>query len=99
MVGVNAGCVVEFMSMADEFPGKPTWKLHHKFQQVISTCADVKFLELVINSKWYTLLWWGMIILYGEENNKLGVKIDWFSIKSPSGRMSKFLAATSRSYS
>ena len=55
MVGIDAGCVVEFMSMADEFPGKPTWKLHHKFQQVISTCADVKFLELVINSKWYTL--------------------------------------------
>ena len=55
MVGIDAGCVVEFMSMADEFPRKPTWKLHHKFQQDISTCADVKFLELVINSKWYTL--------------------------------------------
>ena len=98
MVDIDARCVVEFMSIADEFLGKPTWKLHYKFQQNISTCADVKFLELVINSKWYTLLWWGMIILYGEENNKLGVKIDWFSIKSPSGRMSKFLAATSRSY-
>ncbi|KAH9753666.1 Receptor-like protein 13 [Citrus sinensis] len=68
---IASGCVVEFMLMADKLPGRPTWKLHHKFQQDISTCADVKFLELVINSKWYTLLWWGMIILYGEENNKL----------------------------
>ncbi|KAK9232475.1 hypothetical protein WN943_022721 [Citrus x changshan-huyou] len=46
---IASGCVVEFMSMADKFPGKPTWKLHHKFQQDISTCADVKFLELKLH--------------------------------------------------
>lgn len=55
MVGIDVGCVVEFMSMADELLGRPTWKLHHKFQHDISACADVKFLELIINSKWYTL--------------------------------------------
>ena len=76
MVGIDVGCVVEFMSMADEFPGKPTWKLHHKFQQDVLTCVDIKFLKLVINSKWYTLLRWSMIILYGEENSKVSVEID-----------------------
>ena len=55
MVGIDAGCVVEFMLMADELLGKPTWKLHYKFQRDISTCADVKFLKLIINSKWYTI--------------------------------------------
>ncbi|KAH9693618.1 High mobility group B protein 9 [Citrus sinensis] len=43
---IASGCVVEFMSIADKLPGRPTWKLHHKFQQDISTCVDVKFLEL-----------------------------------------------------
>ena len=48
MVGINAGYFVEFMPMADKLPGKPTWKLHHKFQREIFTSVDVKFLELVI---------------------------------------------------
>ena len=54
MIDINVRCMVEFMSMADELLGKPTWKLHHKFQQDISICVNVKFLELIINFKWYT---------------------------------------------
>ena len=43
LVGIDARYAV--ISMADELPGKPTWKLHHKF--------SARFRDEILGMAWF----------------------------------------------
>ena len=43
LVGIDARYAV--ISMADELPGKPTWKLHHKF--------SARFRDEILGMTWF----------------------------------------------